>query len=315
LISFRYHLVSIVAVFLALGLGILAGTTVINQHVVKGLKHRTQAAERDVASLRKQLVDIRRQVGDLQTFIQDARPFLIDRKLQGQQVVLLTQDGSDPAAMAEAKGALVDAGARVTVLDLTARMALPDPSSQKDLATLLDLPVETPPETLQSAAARSLGDRLAAGPPASDLPQPNAPRDLLEGLLSRGFLKATSLTPAQVPQIGGPNQAVVVVAGGNTAPAVPVESFLLPLIVELEQHAGIPVAAGESTDATTFPFVSLLRDDVVLSSDLMVTVDDLDPDHQGGVALVLGLRDLVTTGKGGNYGLKDGSDGILPKAA
>jgi hypothetical protein len=315
LISFRYHLVSIVAVFLALGLGILAGTTVINQQVVKGLKHRTRAAEQDVASLRGQLVDIRGQVGDLQGFIKDATPFLIDGKLAGQQVVLLTQDGSDPAAVAEARTALADAGARVTQLDLTSRMALSDPTSQKDLAALLSVPADTPPETLQTTAARSLGDRLASGPPANDLPQPNAPRDLLEGLLSKGFLQATSLTPAQVPGIGGQDQAVVVVAGGNSAPAVPLESFLLPLISELEQHVGVPVAAGESTTTTTFPFVPLLRGDGQLASDPMVTVDDLDPDHEGGVALVLGLRNLVLTGQGGDYGLKTGSDGLLPRAA
>ncbi len=315
MISFRYHLVSIVAVFLALGLGILAGTTVINQKVVKNLKSRTNAAEHDVATLRGQLSDIRGQVGELQGFIKDARPFLIDGKLTGQQIVLLTQDGSDPAAVGEARSALVDAGAKVTTLDLTSRMALSDPTSQKDLATLLNLPAGTPPETLQATAARSLGDRLAAGPPATDLPQPNAPHDLLEGLLSKGFLKATSLTPAQLPQIGGPNQSVVVVAGGNSAPAVPIESFLLPMIAQIEQHAGVPVAAGESTATTTFPFVSLLRADGQLASDPMVTVDDVDPDHGGGVALVLALRDLVLTGLGGNYGLKTGSDGILPKAA
>jgi hypothetical protein len=315
LISFRYHLVSIVAVFLALGLGILAGTTVINQQVVKGLKHRTSQAEQDVLNARKELQDLRGLVGDLQTYIKDARPFLIDGKLAGQQVVLLTQDGSDPDAVAEARSALADAGARVTTLDLTSRMALSDPTSQKDLATLLSLPADTPPETLQATAARSLGDRLAVGPPASDLPQPNAARDLLEGLLSKGFLKATSLTPAQLPQIGGPNQAVVVVAGGNSAPALPIESFLLPMIAQLEQHVGLPVAAAESTATTTFPFVPLLRGDGQLASDPMVTVDDVDADHGGGVALVLALRDLVLTGQGGNYGLKSGSDGILPKAA
>jgi len=315
LISFRYHLVSIVAVFLALGLGILAGTTVLNQHLVKNLKSRTKQAEQDVAALRQQLFDLKGQVGDLQAYIKDARPFLIDGKLEGQQVVLLTQDGSDPAAVAEARSALTDAGARVTSLDLTSRMALADPTSQKDLATLLDMPADTPPETLQAAAARSLGDRLAEGPPVADLPQPNAPRDLLEGLLSKGFLKATSLTPAQLPQIGGTNQSVVVVAGGNSAPAVPLESFLLPLISQLEQHVGVPVAAAESTTTTTFPFVPLLRGDGQLASDPMVTVDDLDPDHGGGVALVLGLRNLVLTGQGGNYGLKTGSDGLLPRAA
>ena len=37
MISFRYHLVTIVAVFLALGLGVLAGTTVLDQALVDRL--------------------------------------------------------------------------------------------------------------------------------------------------------------------------------------------------------------------------------------------------------------------------------------
>jgi Copper transport outer membrane protein, MctB len=123
------------------------------------------------------------------------------------------------------------------------------------------------------------------------------------------------LTPAQLPQIGGPDQSVVVVAGGNSEPPVPVEAFLLPMLTQLEQHIGLPVAAAESTATTTFPFVPLLRGDGQLASDPMVTVDDVDPDHGGGVALVLALRDLLLTGQGGNYGLKTGSDGILPTAA
>lgn len=315
MISFRYHLVSIVAVFLALGLGILAGTTVLNQQLVNNLKNHTRAAEQDVASLREQLGVIRTQVTDLQAFIRQARPFLIDGKLQGRQVVLLTQDGSDPAAVGEAKSALTEAGADVIALDLTSRMALADPASQKDLAALLDLPAGTAPDTLLESAARGLGDRLAVGPPSNDLPQPAGSRDLLEGLLTKGFLKASSISPADVPQVGGPDQPVVVVAGGNSAPAVPLESFLLPLITQMEQHTGVAVAAGESTASTTFPFVSLLRGEGELSADPMVTVDDLDPDHAGGVALVLGLQGLVLTGQGGNYGLKDGAGSILPRAA
>src|SRR5205814_6867849 len=38
IINLRYHIVSLVAVFLALAIGVIAGTTVINDQVVKGLE-------------------------------------------------------------------------------------------------------------------------------------------------------------------------------------------------------------------------------------------------------------------------------------
>ncbi len=315
MISFRYHLVSIVAVFLALGLGILAGTTVLNQRLVANLKDRTKAAERQVLTLRDQLQQLKGEVGTLQSFIQQARPFLIGGELAGQEVVLVTQSGSDPAALGEARSSLTEAGAKVTVLQVTARMALTDDASRRDLATLMGMPSSDDPEALQVEAARMLGDRLAQGPPPTDLASPQAaPRDLLDGLLSKGFLTST-ISPADLPLVGGAGQAVVVVAGGNSAPAVPIESFLLPFVADLELYPGVPVAAAESTTTATFPFVSLLRDDGQLKSDPMVTVDDVDPDHAGGIALVLGLKNLLSLGTGGNYGLKDGNDGLLPKAA
>ena len=41
MISFRYHLVSIVAVFLALALGVVVGTTVVKPGLVDQIRHQT----------------------------------------------------------------------------------------------------------------------------------------------------------------------------------------------------------------------------------------------------------------------------------
>jgi hypothetical protein len=67
------------------------------------------------------------------------------------------------------------------------------------------------------------------------------------------------------------------------------------------------VAAGEST-TTAIPFVELVRD---AGADGLVTVDDLDL-NMGGAALVLGLDELLTTGRGGAYGVKDGAEPLPP---
>ncbi|HYH28079.1 MAG TPA: copper transporter, partial [Actinomycetota bacterium] len=53
MISFRFHLVSLVAVFLALGLGILAGTTVLDRQIVSQLERQTDRLSRTAEGLRE----------------------------------------------------------------------------------------------------------------------------------------------------------------------------------------------------------------------------------------------------------------------
>ena len=67
------------------------------------------------------------------------------------------------------------------------------------------------------------------------------------------------------------------------------------------------MAAGESL-LTDYPYVSLVRADGI---DGTVTVDDLDQ-SMGGAALVLGLEELLATGTGGAYGVKDGAEPLPP---
>jgi hypothetical protein len=57
-----------------------------------------------------------------------------------------------------------------------------------------------------------------------------------------------------------------------------------------------------------FPYVALVR---AAGLDGVVTVDDLDR-AAGGSALVLGLDRLLSTGQGGDYGVKDGAEPLPP---
>jgi len=84
------------------------------------------------------------------------------------------------------------------------------------------------------------------------------------------------------------------------------EAFAVPLVHRLAE-LGIPVAAGESTD-TVVPFVPVLR---AGGLDGVVTVDDVD-ESRGGAALVLGLDRLLSTGDGGDFGVKDEAAPLPP---
>jgi hypothetical protein len=318
LISFRYHVVTIVAVFLALGLGVLAGTTVLDQGLVSNLKQRTRDAERETFRIQRELASTKGAATQLQNLLQQASPFLIQGRLTGNKAVVVTYNGTDTTARNEAVDALDESGADVlAVLAVTDRMAAADPTSRSELESLLgassSADTSSTPSQVTRQAATSLADRLASGPRPGGASSKRGGVDLLSALLDRGFLRS-SVAPGEIPRVGGPDQVVVVVTGGDGPPPVPVSKFLVPLVEELDQHPAAWVAVGQSFGRSPEPLVPLIRRDASLSGDRMVTIDDLDPEHFGGLQLVLALQTLIDEGRGGDYGIGPDSESLLPAA-
>jgi copper transport outer membrane protein MctB len=301
LISFRYHLVSIVSVFLALALGVLVGTTVVNQGVIDDLNNRVNSAVKRSKDLEKQIPDLQRQLKDWGSFASTVEPLLVEGELGGRDVVLVTQEGVDPSDLEGVRRVLQDAGSNVVAeLVVTNRMALTDQGARADLSGAMGLPTNDPAE-LATAAARRLGARLIGGPQASD-------SDLLDQLRAARFLIIRG--GAASPEIGATFQSIVLLAGGSDPPTVDPAAFLQPLTASLVDSSR-PVVAAETTDSAS-SLVSLIRGDGALDGRL-VTVDNADQ-IPGRVAIVFGLRDLLgSPGKGGDYGVKDGASGIMPK--
>lgn len=54
MIHFRYHLVSLIAVFLALAIGVAMGATVINSAVVDALRSQVSSAERRADNVKRE---------------------------------------------------------------------------------------------------------------------------------------------------------------------------------------------------------------------------------------------------------------------
>ncbi len=299
MISFRYHLVSIVAVFLALGLGLLAGTTVIDKRLVDNLKRQT-----GVANARAD--QYQGLVGDLQAATSALIPPLVTGQLSGDKVVIIQYPGTDGKAVSEAKDSLSMAGADIVAqLQVLPSTYPQDAATQKSLATLLGLDPSTSPEILAAEAASRLGDRLAAGF------RGNPKDDLLNGMLNGQFIATvppTTIGPQDLPKVGGAGEIIVLLAGGSSSPSVPVANFMLPLAQELVKQKAL-VAAGEAPQGA-YAFVSILRADGSVDGHI-VTVDDLDQNY-GGAALVLGLRDLISSGRGGDFGTQ-GNAVLIPQ--
>jgi hypothetical protein len=304
-ISFRYHMVTIVAIFLALALGVLAGTTVIRTGLVKTLKERTNQAE-------QQLADIQAQVDELKGFQAEALPWLTAHRLDGETVLLVTADGADPAGARNARQALTEAGAETVTLTVTSLITSPTRPTLDALADILGESRDTPSATLASDAATRLAERLAQGPPP--LPTPSggqaAGDDLLVSLIQQGFIRSTDVTPGDASTVGGTDQAVVVSAGGEGEPRVPIDTVMQRMVEQMVARTET-VAAVQTSGTKVHPFVPLIREEADLPHEHLMTVDDVET-PEGHAALVLGLRRMLDGATGGDYGTGEGAQTILP---
>ena len=303
MISLRYHVVTIVAIFLALAIGLLAGGAFVQPALQEELQNRTDAAEARAEELRGEIDDLHTEISGLGAFADAVTPMLTDGKLSGTPVVVVTQTGVEDSVLSEVQSALASAGARVlTTVSATDELVSKDPATQGQLATIVGEPTASAAE-LPTLAAQALA--LGLSPSTSVVGG-----DVLDKLLSAGFLAPIGPGPSQatLDEIGQPGQVVVVLSGGrgDNEPTLPPEDFAVPLVTRLA-GLSVPVAAGESL-LSDYPYVSLVRD---AGTDGTVTVDDLDR-TMGGAALVLGLEDLIATGAGGDYGVKDGADPLPP---
>jgi len=293
-ISFRQHVVTIVAVFLALALGMLAGSAFIQPRLVETLETRVDEQLDTIEGLRDEIGQLRDRFAAEQVFNDVALPHLTAGRLPDQDVVVIAQEGVEDEVVDVTRQALAEAGASTVILSARESLAAEDPEVQAALAELLGLPGADPGD-LPRLTAEALADRLASdGGGEID-------SDLLHALLTEGYLAPVdaNISDTTLATLGGPDQLVVVLAGGAAEePAMRPEDFSLPLVERLAD-LGLWVGAGESV-GTLVPFVPLLRAGGV---DGVVTVDDLD-ESRGGASLVLGLERLVLTGDGGDYGVK-----------
>src|SRR3954471_18805081 len=196
MIDFRYHLLSIIAVFLALAIGIVVGTTALNGYVVDDLRSRNGAVIRDKRGLEAEVRDLRNQVSKRDQFAAAVGPSAVAGALAGERVLVITtpgaaedvvgslttligQAGGTPTGVLKVREDLLDPTKSGVVDDLVARVApagltLPEGAAADRAALELAAAAVTAPgsEGLSSeAAAKVLGgftgaDLIDVTPPA-----------------------------------------------------------------------------------------------------------------------------------------------------
>jgi hypothetical protein len=212
-IDFRYHLVSIVAIFLALTVGVVLGTAALNGPLTAGLRKSVAALHHEYENLQAKNQSLRQQIQSDQQFAQVAEPVLLSHLLTGQRVVLVAAPGAPSQVTDPVSQALTQAGAKITGrVDVQPKFFDTSSSTGATLGLLTQqlTPVGT---TLRSGTKQAQAGQLIAsailtkdglGQPAVGS-QDSAGTAILSQFVSGGFLSVSA------PSIPRATLAVVIV--------------------------------------------------------------------------------------------------------
>lgn len=310
MISMRYHLVSIAAVFLALCLGLVLG-------VVSGNRPLLSVVAGDRDSLNGQIEQLTAQRSELEarqrasnSFAAAVAPGVVKGQLEGRTVVLVLAPDADPGDRDAIRQLVGQAGGTVTG-ELALNDAITDPSradAVRDLATrLLPAGAQLPP----SADSGSLVGGLLGGVLLGKNTPPRA------AATDQGGAALVGLTQAGFVRVGprfAPAQLAIVLTGGTpaTPDAAERSATLARLTAELDRAGAGAVLAGRAGAEGPNGAVGVVRADSVASAALS-TVDGTQS-SVGRVACVLALREQAD-GRAGRYGSGTNAQAAVPGAS
>jgi hypothetical protein len=282
LISYRHHIVSLVAVFLALAAGVALGGGPLSD-----LGRDDRAASATTAP--KQEAQRTAAFGD--QFASGAATTLYGGRLADHRVAVVTMPGADADITASLTEQIGAAGGQVTGT-YAARPALTDPAQKSLVDTLGSQLMTQLGDAIDSAAPTypRLGELLAVAATGS-----GADADAVRQSLAGAELVDTAkgVTPAEI---------VLVVLGDHTDPAI-----LAGLATGLAAKVTGVVVTGDTAAGTRGGDLAALRADPAAEG--AATVDGADT-ALGQVTATLALIRALTT-PGGSFGAS-GSSGAVP---
>lgn len=226
MINIRYHIISLTAVFLALGIGLTLGSSFLDRVTVDTLQRQLNTVEDQVRDTRSENSELRRRVGDrddLDRTLADQLPErVLGDHLAEVPVLVIATDGTDEDLVDRAVAALTGGGAEVAgTWWVTDRWALEASSDQADLAAALGLSGGTADRLRRSASVRLADVLLAAATTAPDPEDESAEEDAAEGgTAEEGIVDEDA--PGQDP-IEDPDPAVAPEADAPSEPALAAE--------------------------------------------------------------------------------------------
>ena len=129
MIDFRYHLVSLIAVFLAVALGIIIGTTALNEPLQANIEGQVTELEQDKRALEDRTQQLQAQLDTSDAFGEAVAPALVDGALADSSVLLiLGNEDVLPEQVEQVTALITEAGGTVSgTISLAAGVQRPRP--------------------------------------------------------------------------------------------------------------------------------------------------------------------------------------------
>ena len=319
MIDFRYHLVSIVAVFLALAIGIVLGSTELQGNTIDVLRTSSNQLKNELDVSNAERDANVQQVKNDQAFFTAAEPRLLANELPGDRIVIVTEPGASSVVISGVKQAAGLAGATVTgevaiqptFNDLSGTTqsslaALNNDSLSSSNATSLATPANE--QTVnQQQAAQLIGSAILATTTAGETAgiSAAAATTLLAAYAQAGYI---TFTPAVTDRA-----TLAVIVTPQTAPADgqndPANQVLLAVAQEFAGESAATVVAGSAAGSSPAgSAISVLRASSVAS--LVSSVDNADS-TMGQVSTIWALAQQLRGEKPNSYGIS-GASAVSP---
>ncbi|RJL20676.1 copper transporter [Bailinhaonella thermotolerans] len=308
MIDFRYHLVSIVAIFLALTIGIVLGNTALQEPVVQGLKGTTEQLRKTNDALRAEKADLERRGNGAARFIEASEKQLVSGLLAGERVVIVETPGAPGAAREPISRLITEAGATIS-----GRVAIQDKFLDPRQAGFIEglvgqtkpPAVQIPPNaTTYAKAAAVLGDALMT----PDTAQIN--REYREGgAVLDTFREAGLLTYDEDPSRRATLAVVIAPQKPYEGEAAAGQTAALVSLAEGLDAAGRGALVGGVPDAAAGGgLIAALRSG---EAESRVSSQDAIDTAFGRVVVVQALAEQLA-GKTGQYGIGEDATAPLP---
>lgn len=299
MIDFRYHIVSLIAVFLALGMGILLGSSVLATGTIDVLEAQQRNLRRDVDASQDQISTLRQERDEGRAIVEQVTPWMVRGRLNGQRFVSV-YDGGGGRWRDPARDALVQAGAQeVGSVTLTDAWNLTEPAASDRLGQIVrdTLGSFEPAEHPVEAALIALGRRLF---------EPDG-EALLRALVDARFV---TVDGADLRGTWPPRGSAVLGLAASYTRTRPEPGWLAALAQGTASVAPTLIVGARPKDHSA---VTLLRADQA-SPPTLTTFDAAETDGgRSGPVLAAASRigivmamEAAVQGRGGHYGTDDG---------